>query len=175
MFTKEMLVKEFVKNNWDDTSVTVDTGDVVWITPCGYGTISSLEDCEYFLMNSDVVYLCGHDHIDGVVETLNKFDELKQESYSEEEKLREFFNEHLRYATEEDWALAGKVFDVLYKMERASTEHKSWHDFADAHMGEVADTLGITVEYAKKMHDLSSDASWYSDWYKDVYGHRPRW
>ena len=174
MITREMLINEFVKTNWDDTAITVDTGDVVVVTPCAYEDISSVEDCEYFLMNSDVVYLCGYEDIDDVVNTLNGFAEIKEKSYTEEEKLRDYYNKHLRDATEADWELSHRVSDVIYDMWVKTPERHAWFDFADAHMSEVADSLGIAVESAQKAFNLSCDADWYSDWHKDVYGYRPR-
>lgn len=169
--TKKALISRFEANGWQELKLTLKTGDTVWITPCYYGEGTPSEsNIEYYLMNSDAIYMCGADTLDKVANTLNNFSTLKKEDASEKETLQKYFEENIAGHSDEEWKLGNSLYDMMYDL-----PNYNWstplHDAAV----ELSDRVGLSVQTVENALRLIECASTYSDWYKDVYGHRPRY
>lgn len=169
--TRNALINRFENNGWKELELTLKTGDRVWITPCYYGEgTPSLDDIEYFLMNSDSVYLCGADNIDKIADTLNHFSDIKNEDESEKAELEKYFKENIEGHSEEEWRLGYALNKETWNNPKYSWE-TPLHDIAV----DLSDKYGISVDKVESALILIENASIYSDWYKDVWGHRPRY
>ena len=88
--TVESLTRKPRMNGWKETTVICPDGTEATISPCGYGDIHSLSDCEYFLLYWDMPW-GGEDKIEKIVDKLNRHAELKAEDDKEKVKLRDYF------------------------------------------------------------------------------------
>lgn len=171
--TKEALIKKFQENNWEELTLTLKTGDTVWINPCPavYGKeVKSPADIEYYLMSSDTVYLCGADNLDKVADTLNNFSDLKKQDLSEKDYLEKYFQDNIVGHTQAEWDLGSKIDRAWFK-DPEYDWHTSLHDVAIKYAGQ----FGVDIDTAEKALRLVECASTYSDMYKDTWGHRPRY
>lgn len=173
-YTTRELVKRFQQNGWDRLDLEMKTGDWVTITPCFYGdtTPTKPEDCEYFLLDSSAMNLCGSEKLEHIADTLNRFESLLSDDAKEKAELADFYKQHIAWATKEDWTKSHEVFDGVYEMFR--TSGLGWEENAEKALPVVASKLGLTLDNAKKYLALSEDSQMYSDWHKDLYGYRPR-
>lgn len=169
--TKKALIDRFNENGWKELSITLKTGDRVWITPCAYGQeIHVPEDVEYFLLDSDSIYLCGADNLDKVAETLNTFSDLKKQDESDKLELQKYYEENIAGHSDEEWKLGHELFKLMYESRKYTWEtplREIAEDLAKELSGDVD-----TFEAALRLVECGGT---YSDWYKDVYGHRPRY
>ena len=117
--TREFLIRIWEQNGWKDADILCPDGTPVTVIPCGYGDITKLEDCDYFLVEGDMPWM-GNDSLDKVVDELNRHSELVEESNKAKAELRAYYEQHQR---------------------------EGWDEYS---------------------------YSFYSDWYKDWYGYRPR-
>ena len=169
--TREALIKKFEESKWEEITLTIKaTGDKVRITPCGYvSEIHSLKEVEYFLMDCATVNLCGSPSIDKIAKTLNEFAKLKEESESDSMRLEKFFKENIKGHTEEEYKIGSKIYDMVHE------EHVSFQTPYEEIAERFHKRLGITKEKAMACFKLVEDCGFYSDWHKDVWGHRPRY
>lgn len=94
--TKEYIINQLENNNWDTTEIKLADGTHVYITPCGSGprsSIRTIDDCEFFLINSDIADL-SDDDLDVIAEKLTNINQLRDEDHEEKAKLRRYFDEH---------------------------------------------------------------------------------
>ena len=91
--TVEGVTRLLRMNNWRDTRIVCPDGTRATISPCGYGTIHSIADCEYFLLYWDMPW-GGESKIDKLVDKLNRHAELKAEDEADKAKLRSYFKKH---------------------------------------------------------------------------------
>lgn len=99
--TREFLISVFERNGWQDAEVLCPDGTPVTVCPCGYGDITKLEDCDYFLVEGDLPWM-GDDSIDKIVDELNRHAELVAESDEAKAQLQAFYDEHERLGWDED-------------------------------------------------------------------------
>lgn len=173
-YTTKELVKRFQNNGWDRLDLEMKTGDWVTITPCFYGDTNPTrpEDVEYFLLDSSAMNLCGSEKLEHIADTLNRFESLLSDDAKEKDQLVNFYNEHIAWATKEDWEKSHQVFEGVYESFRQSGSN--WEKNAEECLPSVALNLGMELADAKKYLGLSEDSQFYSDWHKDLYGYRPR-
>lgn len=174
MFTKEMLIELFVSCNWDECKIYMDCGDVVWITPCpAYGkdrhNVSSIDDIDFFLMDSTGINLYGCEDINDVVKTLNEYEVRKSEDANEKIKLSEFFESCIKGHTTKEYEYGIQIYKVLESKDNYSWDKR--YEFLDTLVSEI----DINKKRAHDALNLVDNCGTYSDWYKDVYGHRPRY
>ena len=166
------------KNKWRETVFPHPTREdlSVLITPCyyGMGLPARASDCEYFLMSSPDINLSGDEKILDVAKTVNDLPELIEKSDKSKYELSEFYEKRLAGHTDAQWALSSDVSSRLYKSWYEVASNVSFHDHFDKKVPEIAKELCIPEEVAKDAAKLSEDASFYSDWFKDCYGYRPR-
>lgn len=169
--TRKALIKRFEENGWKELMLTLKTGDRVWITPCYYGKgIPSAENIEYFLMESDSVYLCGSERLDKVAETLNNFSQIKDEDEQSKLELQQYFRDNIEGHSESEWELGANLNRAMWK----NPEYNWQTPLHTVALG-LADQFGVTTDEAENALRLIECAETYSDWYKDVWGHRPRY
>ena len=169
--TRKALIDKFNENGWTELSLTLKTGDRIWITPCAYGQeIHSPEDVEYFLLDSDSIYLCGSDSLDKIAETLNTFSDLKKQDESDKLELQKYYDENIAGHSDEEWKLGHELIRLMYE-NRKYTWETPLREVAEA----LAEELSGDVDKFESAMRLVECGSTYSDWYKDVYGHRPRY
>lgn len=169
--TKKALIKRFEENGWKELELTLKTGDTVWITPCHYGGgTPSVDNIEYYLMDSDSVYLCGSESLDKVAETLNNFSTLKKEAASEKETLQKYFEDNIAGHSDAEWQLGRELNKILW-----DNPKYSWQTPLKELAEDLAGELNGDADKFESALKLIDCASTYSDWYKDVYGHRPRY
>lgn len=91
--TVEGVTRLLRMNGWKDTKVVCPDGTRATISPCGYGDIHSVRDCDYFLLYWDMPW-GGESSIEKLVDKLNRHAELKAEDEADKLKLRAYFDEH---------------------------------------------------------------------------------
>lgn len=174
--TKAELISRFDNNEWNSITITIkSTGDSILITPCSQvvKNITCEKDCEWFLMDCDSVNLTGHDNLDDVADTLNRFVEIKNQNKDEKIKLREYYDDNIAGYDDDDLILGHKVSRIIYDAWMSTKCKDKLYDFADKYMPNVAKELDISIDKATMVYTLSCHMSTYSDWHKDVYGYRP--
>ena len=112
--TVDRMVKEFEFNFWGETIVKCPDGAMATVTPCGYGEINGIEDCDYFLVSWDIPW-GGQDTIERLVAELNKHKELKEELDKDREQIRQYFNDHEKSGWDSDsWSFYSDWHKDLY-------------------------------------------------------------
>lgn len=171
MFTKEMLIKRFEANNWEEIIITVGDGDQVWINPHYYGEgTPSVEDIEWFSMDSNCVRLCGSENLEKIVETLNNFSQIKAEDEKSRIELQEYFENNIQGHTNAELTLGNE----LYRMMWDNPEY-SWETPLRKVAEDLANRFKADADKFEAALNLAECVSTYSDWYKDIWGHRPRY
>lgn len=169
--TKSALIKRFEENGWKELELTLKTGDRVWITPCYYGDgTPSVNDIEYYLMDSDSVYLCGSESVDKVAETLNNFSQLKDEDEQSKTELQKYFEDNIEGHSDEEWKLGSELNKLMW-----NNPNYSWQTPIREVAEGLAKELNGDADKFESALRLIECAETYSDWYKDVWGHRPRY
>ena len=142
------------------------------IEPCAYGEKRDLSDIDYYLANSSAANLYGGEQLVEVAHTFNTLPEIERDAKDSETKLHEFFEEHVAGRTEEQWDLAGRVSWLMHDSWKGS--NTSYSDHFEAVLPEISERLQIPEGVARDAMSLSEAAGTFSDWSKDVYGHRLR-
>lgn len=93
MLTNESVIKAFQANNFKDTVLTCPDGAEVVVSPCGYGEITSVAQCEYFLVYGDLPWM-GAETLEALVKQLNRHAQDVQEAQREKDKLARYFRNH---------------------------------------------------------------------------------
>lgn len=171
--TRKALINRFNENGWNDLELTLKTGDQILISPCpaDYGKkAASVNDIEYFLIYSDSVHLCGSSNIDDIAKTLNNFSELKAQDISEKEELQTFYDEHIAGHSDKEWKLGNALSSMM-----CNNPNYSYETPLSEVAKDLAEQLNGDAEQFEAALVLVENASTYSDWYKDVYGYRPRY
>lgn len=168
--TKKALINRFNENGWQELELTLKTGDRVWITPCGYGNVTNEKDVDWFLLDSDSVYLCGGENLDYIAKTLNNFSEIKAEDESSKVELEKFYEENIVGHSDEEWKLGNELYKLYYE-----NPNYTWETPFSEIARDLAEQLNGDAEQFESALKLVENAGTYSDWYKDVWGHRPRY
>ena len=112
--TVENVERLLRMNGWNKTVIVCPDGTRATVSPCGYGDIHKLSDCDYFLVYWDMPW-GGSDKLEKVVDELNRHAELKAESDNEKAELRKFFDEHMENGwDDEDWSWYSDWHKDLY-------------------------------------------------------------
>ena len=122
-------IAEALKNAaYKDFSYESANCGTVFITPCAYGDVNSIDDVEYYLTNDEVVD--SSESIYTLASNIVQYNVLKKELESEKDRLYDFYVKNVR-----------PIEDIPRE------------DLTDDEKGTM---------------------SFYSDWHKDIYRHRPR-
>jgi hypothetical protein len=101
MITRDALISRWNENGWKELTATCPDGVSVIITPCGYGDIHSVKDCDYFLVDGDMPYM-GGDNLDRVIDELNRHAEMLERSNEAKAQLQAFYDDHERNGWDEE-------------------------------------------------------------------------
>lgn len=171
--TRNALINRFNENGWKELELTLKTGDRVWITPCpiNYGEpVTSVDDIEYFLLASDSINLCGSENLDKIAETLNNFSQLKAEDENSRIELQKFYEDNIMGHSDEEWKLGHELYKLMYEDPKYT-----WQTPIAEIAKDLADKLNGDAKTFESALRLVENGGTYSDWYKDIYGHRPRY
>ena len=114
--TKVEMIQEELKRRIENAgfeAITIEmkvNGDLITITPCGYGKLN-WNNIEYFMMDSTKVNMYGWDKLEKVAETIANYEELLKENDEEIESLKE----HIRkYGEDSDWDFVSDYHKDLF-------------------------------------------------------------
>lgn len=95
------LAKRIEAAGFEAITITMKVnGDKITITPCGYVDIKRWEDIDYFLVDSQILTLCGDDRLEKVAATIADYDKLLEQDAKDLEDLKA----HIRkYGENADW------------------------------------------------------------------------
>ena len=92
--TIESIIKAFEENHFKATTITCPDGVEVVVTPCSYAEeITSVDQCDYFLVHGDMPWM-GGSKLEDVVKEINDHARLAEELDNERKELRVFFDKH---------------------------------------------------------------------------------
>lgn len=115
--TKEYIANKLAENNWNTTEIKLADGSSVYITPCCSGpksSIRTIDDCEFFLVDSDLTYL-SDDNLDTIAENLTNITQLRAEDDKEKTRLHHYFEEHEESGWDNDsWGYYSNWHKDLY-------------------------------------------------------------
>lgn len=118
---KTELQRRMEENNFKAIEIKMNIDKaVIRITPCSYGNITKVEDCEYFLMDCTTINMLGHDTLEEVAKDIMNYQNMKESNNREIEECRQYWLKNVKNST------------------------------------------------SPYMDD------YYSDWHKDLFGHRPK-
>lgn len=177
------LEKLFEANGWNELKMVhpSDSSLSVTITPCFYDyskvEIGGLKNVDYFLMDSSSVVLNGSENLLDVAKTFNDLPQIVKEDAVEKNKLREFYDNNIFGHTQAQLDLSSAVSSVAYDAWSDSMkngDHSGFSDYVDNHISDIALSMRLPTAVAKDAFAFSENLSLYSDWSKDLYGHRLR-
>lgn len=127
-------------------------------------------------MNAEELPWLGGNTIEVISEQIANYDKHLAEKIDEGKELRDFYQKNLSGHTAKELRHGndyfGKIFEI-WQQNRKDTEI-SLDDLINSYdMSTIAEN-NDTVDYIKTAIAVSMAFSTYSDWHKDVYGHRPR-
>lgn len=169
---KELLLSMWKDNNWKEISVEANS-ECITIVPCSDFEIKSESDCEWYLVYCCVPYLGGNS-LDELCDSLSKYADIVRENEDSKDKLRAYFDEHIKGHKKSNLEIGHKAHDKAWDYMRTHNCTFGEAEKAPAVLSAIAKEYNVTEEKVQKCIDLSSSVSFYSDWYKDIYGHRPR-
>ena len=153
------------------------SGDNVSISPCSQkSNINKLEDVEYFLVASPTLPWLGGDTIETISEQIVNYDKYIAKHIDERKKLHDFYENHLSGHTDKELRDGNAYFDKIFNIWQQNSDGNnisldelinSYDLSSIAKNNDTADYVRIAIKAS-----MAYDA--YSDWYKDVYGRRPR-
>lgn len=172
---QEELIKRLTDTEWHKITINMKkSGHDLTISPCAQTTdINKLEDVEYFLVESPELPWLGGNTIEVISEQIANYDKHLAEKVDEGKELRDFYQKNLSGHTAKELRHGNDYFGIIYDLWRQDTsmpldEFIKGYDVATIAKNED------TVDYIKTVLAVSMAYSTYSDWHKDVYGHRPR-
>lgn len=111
--------------------------------------------------------------IEDAAAVINNFASYKNEQIAEICSLEQFFCEHLLGHSEQEWQLAGRVYNIIYDEWTNANSRTRLDIYALLWFERVAKELGITVPEAITAFNLEYDDERYSDRYRALYGEWP--
>lgn len=170
---KNELTNRLEKANFKEISITMKkSGDKISITPCAQmPTIESMNDIEYFLLNSTGINLLGCDTIDELATTIQNYEAQREHDLNERDRLKEYYEANIKGHDETELTDGNRYSIKLYEAWREQPE-MSYEDFETQYDIASLDPQKTTDEIKSNL-SLAHSWSFYSDWYKDLYGVRP--
>ena len=126
------------------------------------------------MTDSPDAMLYGDEHLLNVAHTYLHLPEAVQQQKQSEKDLDEFFHKHIEGYTNEQHKLISDIWTVEFEKEHELGLSGMEREERDAKLAEVVPKeMKLPTEVYKAAKELGEDRSTYSDWHKDVYGHRP--
>lgn len=113
---QERIQKELAKRieaaGFEAITITMKVnGDEITITPCGYPRINGWEDIEFFLIDSQMLNLCGDEKLEKIAEKIANYDKLLEEDARAVEDLKA----HIRkYGVNANWDFVSDYHKDLF-------------------------------------------------------------
>lgn len=170
------LKTRFEQNSWDEITLTMKpSGDKITIHPCFYDSTKNEATVEFFLVNSPSMNIAGCDSIRELAHLLKDYEADRKADIINKADCKKFYDTHIaKYSSDE----IKKACDYGYKlMTEWSKNHsdQSLDDFTGNYDYTALDDSGKdNAERIKELCCLSHHLEFYSDWYKDLYGRRPK-
>lgn len=175
---QEELIKRLTDAEWHKITINMKkSSHDLTISPCAQTTdINKLEDVEYFLVESPELPWLGGNTIEIISEQIANYDKYLAENDDEKKQLRDFYKKHLSGHTEKELRDGNSYFGKIYDIWRQNSKNSdiSLDDLIATYDMSTLTENNDTVDYIKTAIGVSTAFSTYSDWYKDVYGRRPR-
>lgn len=170
----DKITNRFNDNDWEPITLTmVPSGATVEITPCfSNDNDKNPNHIEFFLCNSDAMNMPGCDNMRDLARELLDFEDNRIKSVKEKHRCNEFYNKYIKPYSNADICKGNSYFDIIYD---------AWRDSYNISLDELIKNFnfasiamdGDSPERVKALVKLVRDRDFYSDWYKDLYGHRP--
>ena len=172
---QDELIKRFINADWHEITLDMKkTGHKVTITPCTQGPdITKLEDVEYFLVNSPELPWLGGDTIESISEQIANYDKYIEENKNSKSDIRKFYDANLAGHTAKELHDGNEYFEILYDIWHKTDMSIGLYEMINAYDLSSIAKNNDSVDYIKAVLKLSNDYGFYSDWYKDLHGHRP--
>lgn len=170
---KNELTSRIEKANFKEISITMKkSGDEIKITPCAQMlTIKSMDDIEYFLLQSTGINLLGCDTADELATTIQNYEAKREHDLNERNELKKYYETKIKGHNEIELADGNKYSIKLYEDWRKQPE-MSYDDFVAQYDIASLDPQKTTDEIQNNLA-LANAWNFYSDWHKDLYGVRP--
>lgn len=92
---RRKLEEKFEQANWGSIDITMKcNGDVLRITPCGYGKVNK-DNVEYFLVEGGLPWM-GANTIAELLDQLTNYNQMVHEHEKEKKEIRDYFEEHIK-------------------------------------------------------------------------------
>lgn len=172
---KNELTNRLEKANFKEISITMKkSGDKIFITPCTQMlTIESMDDIEYFLLQSTGINLLGCDTIDELATTIQNYETQREHDLGERDRLKEYYETNIKGHNKIELA-DGNKYSIKLHEDWLKQPEMSYEDF-EAQYDIASLDPQKTIDEIKSNLSLSHAWSFYSDWHKDLYGVRPHY
>ena len=166
------LVNRLNDSDWEPITLTMKpSGETVRVTPCFYGS-KDPNQVEFFLLDSTAMNMCGCDNWQDLAHTLLDFEKDRLASIDSKRKCNAFYEKSIKPYSNEEIHKGNEYFEDIYRAWDCKTG-VSLSDFMDSFCFADIAKDNDSPERVKELVQLSMNLDTYSDWYKDLYGHRP--
>ena len=167
---KKYLLSEFEKSGWEAATLETSQGDFV-IEPFGIsdGTMTE-KNIEHYFVYGSVPWLEA-DTLDEVVSNLYDVEAKAAEYEEEKAKLREFFEQHIKPVSEEEWKVSRAITDINFKDMKPGERYS---DTVQRNKSKISRDFNLDSDAYDALVEAQDNFNLYSDWHKDIYGFRPR-
>ena len=171
----------FKDNGWKPIDLThpQDNDLRLYVEPYYYGdgSPSKASDVEYFSIDCNRTNLYGSENLLEIAKTFNDLPEIVAQEDKSKDDFHKFYEDKIAGYSDREWTLSNRVAHMAYEGwtdSRSEDSKMSYPDYLNKHMPDIAVRLQLPLEVANDAMMLSENASMYSDWSKDLYGHRFR-
>jgi hypothetical protein len=170
---KMVMIDAWIQNSFNDIEIITSNNDSVIVTPCCYADVKSIENVEYYLTYGGCDPHMGGENLDELVDKFINYTELANKTESEKNKLKEYFNKHIKGHTKTELEIGNACYSSAWDL---SNDHTSIGEVLknNEFIVGMAVRFGKTETEIKNSIELSDHVSFYSDWYKEYYGYRPK-
>ena len=169
---KSELLNRFDAASWKGITIHMKkSGHDLILTPCSQISPVNEQNVEYIMIDGAPIMLYGCDTIDELAETIANYDSILDEKLEQPRKLREFAQKSLKGHTLKELEDGNAFVSDMWK--QWNTKESSWEDFSKNFDYSIFVDANHDVKTIKDNIALSHAWNTYSDWYKELYGHRP--
>lgn len=168
------LVTRFETAHWDAITIHMKkSGHDLTLTPCSQKMdITNKADVDFILIDGAPVMFYGCETLKDLAETIANYDAILDEKLEQPKKLRAFAEKSLKGHTLKELR-DGNTF-VSFMWDRWDTKlYPTWTAFSEAFDYSILVDANHDMDAVKEAIALSHAWDYYSDWYKELYGHRP--
>ena len=163
------LEKRFTNAGFKPITITMKkSGDILKLSPYSEsGKVKQLSDIDFILIEGAPASVTGCDTIAEMAEKIYNYDTLLDMHEQNIRALRDYYLQKIKYHKTSE-LIDGNAYNILlHDKEQKLIDKKTAINI-------IAEKHNVSVQYVEDAIKLSDACSAYSDWYKYVYGHRPR-